>query len=169
MSNYLRSTRECAVAQLRPELRRAIEEYFQENVPDEAETEAVLCCETVSEKKEPGWLESLLGEQVESPIYLATLLTATHLIWVRSGPQTGTSLTTANLAFIRVKAYSGLLIQDTGLEIAGLIGDSKSKIMRGHLGLGPEPAAQKFLEATQAAIAKINPESTRKWPSWMGR
>lgn len=169
MSNYLRSTRECTVAQLQPELRRAIEEYFQKNTLAEAEAEAVLCCETVSEKKEPGWLASLFGEHDETPIHLATLLTATHLIWARNGPQTGTSVTTANLSFIRVKPFASLLNQDTGLEISGLIGDSKAKIMRGYFGLGPEPAAQKFLEATQAAIAQINPETTRKWPSWMGR
>lgn len=166
MSDYLRSTRECAVTQLRPELRRALEEYFQKH--ELGEFEAVLCCQTVSEKKEPGWLDSLFGERAETPVYSAALLTATHLIWARSGPQTGTSVTAADLHFIRVKPHTSLLVRDNGLEISGLIGEPKANVT-GYLGMGPEPAAVKFLEAVQGAIAQVNPESTRKWPSWMGR
>lgn len=168
MSDYTRSTIECSVSQLRPELRRAIDEYFQKHSLGEAEAETVLCCETVSEKKEPGWLASLLGEKIETPVYTAVLLTSQHLIWARGGPQTGVTVTGADLCFIRVKPYASLFVKDTGLDISGLIADSKMAI-HGYIGLGPEPAAEKFVEETRQAIARINPSSTSKWPAWMGK
>lgn len=168
MSDYLRSTRECTFEQLRPEIQRSLEAYFQAKELGEIAAETVLCCETVSEAKEPGWLAKLFGEKLESPIYVATLLTASFLVWARSGPQTGVNVTVAELRFIRLKAFSSLFNPDTGLEVSGLVGDSK-RYLTGYIGLGPEPAAEKFVEAARQAIAKINPESTRKWPSWMGR
>jgi len=56
MGDYTRSTRECSVGQVRPELHLALEEYFQKNSLGNLEAETLLCCETVSEKKESGWL-----------------------------------------------------------------------------------------------------------------
>jgi hypothetical protein len=166
MSDYTRSTIECSVRQLRPELRRAIDEYFEKHTLGDVETETMLCCETVSEKKEPGWLASLLGDKMEPPIYTAVLLTSAYLIWARGGLQSSVTVTGADLGFIRVKPYASLFINDAGLQISGIIGGSAN--MSGYIGMGPEPATQKFCEEVQQAIAKINPSSTRKWPSWMG-
>jgi hypothetical protein len=165
MSDYTRSTIECSVRQLRPELRRAIDEYFEKHTLGDTETETVLCCETVSERKEPNWLASLLGEKAGSPVYTATLLTATELIWARGELQGDIIVTGADLKFIRANPYTSMFINDTGLQISGIIG---SGTMSGYIGMGPEPAAQNFCEEVQQAIAKINPSSTRKWPSWMG-
>ncbi len=166
MSNYTRSTIECSVRQLRPELRRAIDEYFAKHTLGEAETETVLCCETVSERKEPNWLASLLGEKMGPPIRTAVLLTADYLIWARGAEQGEVTVTGAELKFLQVKPYASLLDGDTGLQISGIIGTSA--YASGHIALGPEPAAEKFCQEVQQAIAKINPSSTRKWPSWMG-
>jgi hypothetical protein len=115
----------------------------------------------------PGWLASLLGDKAEPPVYTAVLLTSAYLIWARGGPQSGVTVTGADLRFIRVKPFASLFINDAGLQISGIIGDSKGSI-GGYIGMGPEPATQKFVEETQQAITKINPSSTRKWPSWMG-
>ena len=168
MSDYTRSTIECSVRQLRPELRRALEEYFQKNTLGELEAETRLCCETVSEKKEIGWLAALLGDKAEPLVYTAMLLTSTHLIWARSNQQTGAIVTCADLRFIRVKPFSSLFITDTGLEISGILGNAKGMAL-GYVGMGPEPITQKFCDEVRQAIAQINPGSTRKWPSWMGR
>lgn len=167
MSNYTRSTRECSVNQLRPELRRALEEYFQKNTLGELEAETQLCCETVSEKKEISWLASMLGEKPEGLLYTAMLLTSTHLIWARGNQQTSVNVNAADLKFIRAKPYASLLIKDNGLEISGPLGNSKAVVL-GYVGMGPEPITQKFCEEVQQAIARINPASTKKWPSWMG-
>jgi hypothetical protein len=167
MSDYTRSTIECSVSQLRPELRRALEEYFQKNTLGELEAETQLCCETVSERNELGWLASLLGEKAESLVYTAMLLTSTHLIWARGNQQTNINVNAADLRFIRVKPFASIFITDTGLEISGIVGNTKG-VALGYVGMGPEPITQKFCDAVQQAIVKINPSSTKKWPSWMG-
>ncbi len=51
MSSYIRSTRECAFEQLRPELRRAILEFAQSGEIGSLADELLGCCETKSEKK----------------------------------------------------------------------------------------------------------------------
>jgi elongation factor P--beta-lysine ligase len=51
MSDYNRTTRECSVSQLRPELFQAIRAYFQEHQLGELETETLSCIETISQKK----------------------------------------------------------------------------------------------------------------------
>lgn len=166
MSDYNRSTIECSVKQLRPELRRALDEYFQKNSLGDIETETVMCCETVSERKEPNWLASLFGEKVGPPIYTATLLTSAQLIWARGTLQSEIRVTGADLKFIRAKPYSSMFMSDNGLQVSGIIANSATA--SGYIGMGPEPAAQKFCEEVRQAIAKVNPSSTRKWPSWMG-
>jgi hypothetical protein len=133
----------------------------------DAETETVLCCETVSEKKEPGWLASLLKGAGDTTIHMGMLLTAQWLIWARRGDQSGTLLTAANLKEIQVRAYISILTKDTGLEIFGFIGDSKSQV-RGYVGMGTELAAQKFCEEVRKAITVANPPAPRSWPKWLG-
>jgi hypothetical protein len=165
MSDYTRSTTECSVRQLRPELRRTIDEYFEKHTLGDAETETLFCCQTVSERKEPGWLASLLGEKTGPPIYSAALLTATYLIWARTGLQSGVTVTGADLKYIRVRPYVSMFILDAGLQISGIIEGSAK--LSGYIGMGPEPAAQKFCDEVQQAIARVNPSSTKKWPPWM--
>ena len=167
MGDYTRSTRECSVSQIQPELRRALEEYFQKNSLGELEAETLLCCETVSEKKESGWLAVWLGDKAEPLVYTAMLLTSTHLAWARGSQQTGVNVNTADLMFIRVKPFASLFIRDAGLEISGLLGNSKG-IALGYVGMGPEPITQKFCDEVRQAIDKVNPPSARKWPAWMG-
>jgi hypothetical protein len=166
MSDYNRSTIECSVRQLRPELRRALDDYFQKNSLGDIETETVLCCETVSERKEPNWLASLFGEKVGPPIYTAVLLTSAHLVWARGNLQSDIKVTGADLKFIRAKPYTSMFLSDNGLQVSGIIGNSATA--SGYIGMGPEPAAQKFCEEVQKAIVRINPAAARKWPSWMG-
>jgi hypothetical protein len=166
MSSYHRATRECTLRQLRPELFQAIREYFQEHRLGDLETEPLACCETTSEKKAIGRLASLLGEDPNTIVYTGVLLTSQWLIWARSGDQSGTVVTGANLKEIRVKPFASGFSKDTGLEVVGYIGDSKGRV-RGYLGMGPELAAQKFCEQVQQAIVKINPPVRRGLPRWL--
>jgi hypothetical protein len=167
MSDYTRSTRECSVNQLRPELRRALEEYFQKNTLGELEAETHLCCETVSEKKEIGWLAALLGDKAEPLAYTAMLLTSTHLVWARGNQQTSINVNAADLKFIRVKPFASLFSTDNGLQVSGLLGNEKGMVL-GYIGMGPEPITQKFCDEARQAIDKVTPPSTSKWPAWMG-
>jgi hypothetical protein len=168
MSDYNRTTRVCPVSQLRPELRQALRNYFQEQqLGDPEADETSLCCETTATRKNTGGLTAWLTENLEPTIYTATLLTAEWLVWVRSNDKGEAHLTAANLHYIAAKEYASLLTRDTGLEVRGFIGDSKSQV-RGYIGLGPEPAAQQFCTAVKEAIAKANPTSASRFPKWLG-
>lgn len=167
MSDYYRTTRECSLGQLRPELLYAIREYFQKHRLGDLETETLSCCETTSEKKNVGRLASLLSDDPDTIAYTGVALTSQWLIWARSGDRSGTVVNAAELKEIQVKVFASRLTQDTGLEIVGYIGDSKGRV-RGYLGMGPELAAQKFCEQVQQAIAKVKPPARRGLPRWLG-
>ena len=131
MSNYNRTTRECSVHQLHPKLRQAVQSHFQEHNLGDPETETLMCCETISEKKNASGLLSWLKGGADTTIHTGMLLTSQSLIWIRTGDQSGTLLNSANLKEIHARAYQSVLTKETGLEIFGLIGSSKGpKISR---------------------------------------
>jgi len=168
MSDYNRTTRECSVNQLHPELRQAILRYFEEHELGDMEIETLLCCETISEKKNFGRLVSLLKDELDTTIHTGMVLTPQQLIWVRKGEQSDTVLSAANLKDIQVRAYTSILTRDTGMEILGYIGDSKGKV-RGYVGMGEEVAAQNFCEEVTQAISSMQPPPPeKKLPKWLG-
>ena len=163
MSEYIRTTRECSASQLHPELRRAVQTYFQEQGLGDVQTESLLCCETISRKKRPvSWLSS----KPDTTIYTGMLLTSQRLIWVHYGDQSGILVNAAKLDRIGTQIHTSLFTKDVGLEIIGYIGDSNARV-RGYIGMGPDLAAQKFCEEVRQAIIKANPPSPKnqfKWP-----
>jgi hypothetical protein len=161
MSNYNRTTRECSVSQLHPELRQAVQNYFQEHDLGDPETESLMCCETISEKKEVNKLASWLGGDADTTIHTGVLFTSEWLIWARKGDQSDTVLHVASLKEIRVSAHEPLLTREPGLEIAGFAETSKGRV-RGYIGMGPEAAAQKFCEAVQKAVAELKPPAKKR-------
>jgi hypothetical protein len=168
MSNYNRTTRECSVNQLHPELRQAIQNYFRERELGNLEAETLMCCETISEKKISSRLVSLINNVLDTTIHTGMLLTSKWLIWVRRGDQSGIVLNAADLKEIQVREYASIFAPDTGLEILGYIGEPKQKA-RGYVGMGTEAAAQKFLEEVQKAITAANPPlPPKKLPKWLG-
>jgi hypothetical protein len=166
MSDYNRTTRECPVSQLQPELRQAIQNYFREQNLGDPETETLLCCETVSTRKSSGWLGFLLTSGKDTTIHTGMLLTSEWLVWVRKGDQSSTVLNAASLKEIQVKAYLSLLNKDNGLEITGYTRDSQGRA-RGYVGLGPEPAAQKFCEEVEKAVASLKPPAEKGFARWL--
>lgn len=167
MAAYNRTTRECPVGQLHPDLYQTIRKYFRaQNLGDDLEAETLMCCETISAKKNVHWLFSWLDDDVDKTIHTGMLLTSSWLIWARSGDQSGTVFMAANLKEIQVKSYTSILTKDTGLEVFGYIQDSKGRV-RGYIGMGPELAAQKFCEQVQQAIEKANPPAKKRSPIWL--
>lgn len=156
MSNYNRTTRDCSVRQLQPELRQAIQSHFQAHDLGDPETESLMCCGTISEKKDVGKLASWLGGEEDTKIYTGVLFTSEWLIWVRKGNQSDAVLHAASLKEIRVSAYEPLLMKEPGLEISGFAETSKGR-MRGYIGMGPEAISQKFVEAVQKRVAELKP------------
>ncbi len=167
MSDYNRTTRECPVSQLHPELLGAIQSYFLEHQLGDLETETLLCCETISTKKDFGKLSALLKGVLDTTIHMGMLLTSQQLIWVRKGDRSGILLTAANLKDIQVRAYTSMFTKDAGLEIFGYISDSKSNV-RGYIGMGADAATQNFCEEVRKAIAEANPPTKNSLPKWLG-
>jgi hypothetical protein len=162
MSAYLRFTRECSLGQLRPELVRAIREYAQNHRElGNVEVQVLMCCETTSEKKSTDALAALLGEDPDTLLYTGMLVTPQWLIWARYGEKSGVTISSAKLQEVQVRAFASRLLQDTGIEVSGYIGDSKGRI-RGYIGMGPEPAAQKFCDQVQKAIEQVSPKPAKK-------
>ncbi len=161
MSEYIRTTRECPLKQLHPDLLQAFQNYFLEQRLGSLEAEALMCCETISKKKDTEKKVSWLNGNFDVKIYTGMLLTSEWLIWVHHGDQSGILLNAANLKQIQAEFYTSPLTKDTGLEIFGYIGDSKNRI-RGYIGMGTDPAAQKFCEKVIEAINKVNPPPAKK-------
>ena len=156
MSEYNRTTRECSVTQLHAELRQAIQTYFQEHKLGHLEAETLMCCETISRKRDGSKTFVWLSSKPDEIIYTGMLLTSQWLIWVHHGNVSGTLLNAANLNEIRAEFYTPLFSNDAGLQIIGYIGDVKAGV-RGYIGMGTDLAAQKFCEEVKQAIKKINP------------
>jgi hypothetical protein len=162
MSAYIRFTRECSFSQLRPELVRAIREYARNHRElGNVEIEVLMCCETTSEKKSTDALEALLGDEPDTTLYTGLLVTPQWLIWARYGEKSGVTVFSAKLQDVQVKPFASRLVKDTGIEVSGYIGDSKGRV-RGYIGMGPEPAAQKFCEQVQKAIEQVRPKPAKK-------
>ncbi|MEJ5309791.1 MAG: hypothetical protein WHX52_08465 [Anaerolineae bacterium] len=166
MSTYHRTTRECRVSELRPVLSQAIRDYFQARQLGDPEIEVLMCCETTSTKQAAGRLISWLEGESAATVYIGMLLTPQQLIWVRATDDSGVVLTAADLKDIRVRAYTSVLTRDAGLEVFGVIGDSRGRV-RGYIGMGPEAAAQKFCEAVIRAVEAVNPPVKRTLPKWL--
>jgi hypothetical protein len=164
MSVYVRTTRECSVSQIQPTLYQAFRGYFQKHQLGEPETETRLCVETISEKHDPGQLDTflapLLNGDRDTTSHLAMLLTAEWLIWARSGDQSGTVVTGARFKMIRVKAYMTRRTKNMELEVTGFVNDTK-ELVRGNLQMGAELAAQKFCEAVGQAVSEAHPPVKR--------
>jgi hypothetical protein len=168
MSDYNRTTRECSVSQLQPELRQTVQRYFQEHQLGDPDTSTLMCCETISTRKNASGPFALLKGTEDATIHTGMLLTSEWLIWVRKGDHSGAVLNAANLKEIQVRNYASIFAPDTGLEILGYIGDAKQQA-RGYVGMGTELAAQKFCEEVQKAITAANPPPPpRKLPKWLG-
>ena len=167
MSEYNRTTGECRVSQLHPEVVQALRNFFQQQQLGDLEAETLRCCETTSRKKNSNGLFSRWNASQETTVHTAILLTSQWLIWVRKGPESGTQLTAARLNQISVREYKSLFTSDTGLEVSGYIEGSKSPV-RGYIGMGPESATQKFCDEVRQAIDRVNPPVQKIWPKWLG-
>ena len=165
MANYNRTTRECSFEQLRPELKQAMRDYIESQKLVGIETDILMCCETTSAKKTPngssGVLAFLGEDDPDTTVHTGMFVTPEWLVWARSGDKTGTLVTSAHFRNVKVKSYSSRFNDDTGLEVAGFIGDAPGRV-KGYIGMGPEEAARKFCEQVVQAADKVRKEARPK-------
>jgi len=168
MSIYQRTTRECSLQEITPELRQALQAYFQSHYLGNLETEALISCETISEKKPGGWIPDWLDPKTDESVRTCIVLTGRSLIWARKGDLPNINVAGAELENIVARLSVSLFSKNLGLDIFGQIEGSRGNI-HGVIALGPEPDSQKFCDQVFKAVNKINPPPARKWPRWMGR
>jgi hypothetical protein len=168
MVGYRRTTRECFVNQLNPILLQAFQDYFLEHKLGNPAEETLLCCETFTEKENAGRIETWLSGNQDSTDYLGIILTKERLFWALTGDRFGTKAFGANLKDIRLKPYQSRFTNETGLQIAGFLGDFND-FVKGNLALGPEEAARKFCEEAVKTAEKVNPPAKKRTIPWFNR
>lgn len=152
MGDYLRTTRESALNNLNPALLATIRIHIEKYKLGDIDTSALICCETTSTKQKKG----LFGSKAEI-ILTDVILTSQWLIWATGKENESPSVLSARLRDIQVQDYEKSemykLMQDTGLNISGLRTDAVD-LGSAFIGLGSEPAAQKFRTLLKEALAK---------------
>ncbi len=152
MGDYLRTTRESMINNLNPVLVETIRAHIEKYELGDIDLSAVICCETTSTKQKKG----LFGGKAEI-ILTAVILTPQWLIWATSKNNESPSVLSARLRDIQVQDYEKSemykLMQDTGLNISGLRTDAVD-LGSVFIGLGTEPAAQRFRILLKETLAK---------------
>ena len=148
MGDYKRTTRECTLDSLRPELSAALRAHAEKYNLGDVLSHVVVCVETTSEKIKKGLFGG--GET----IYTAAVLTKDWLVWANSGTKVTPHAMSARLNQITVQDYAtssfAKLIADTGVNVNGLTTDS-SEAGTTFIGLEENEAGRKFREALIAA------------------
>ena len=105
MSTYHRTTRECTLAELRPELLEAVRAYAQKQQWKNFEAEVAVCCETTAEKNSTGRLDALINGGA-SLSYLALIATSDRLIWAFSRDHDQAGAASAQFKDMRLKIFT---------------------------------------------------------------
>ena len=148
MGDYKRTTRECTLDTMRPELGAALSAHVEKYNLGDVLSQVAVCVETTSEKIKKGLFGG--GET----IYTAAVLTKDWLVWANCGTKVTPHAMSARLGQITVQDYAtssfAKLIPDTGVNVNGLTTDS-SEAGTTFIGLEENAAGRKFREALIAA------------------
>ena len=153
MNAYTRSTRECTFANLNPELVTVICEHVEKYKLGDVESSLLICCETTSTIQRTGIFKSGADTTVTG-----MLVTAKLLVWTngKGKPLVRSALLRninaqdfENTAMYQVKP-------DSGMNISGRYTDV-TKQGQSFIGLGSDPAGEKFRQVLQHAIQKAQP------------
>ena len=168
MTKIIRTTRICPWKELNPAVLRALRANFTERKLGDLVEETILCCETVTERKNTGRFSAFLDGSPDTIDRLGLILTEEWLFWARVGDRSGTVAMGGNLKDIRVRTYTAQSTRENSLDINGRIGEFRQRL-HGKLALGPEPDAKKFCEQVEATCKKAHPPRkgfTIPWFKW---
>ena len=149
MGDYKRTTRECTLNTMRPELSAAIRMHVEKHNLGDILSTAVVCIETTSEKIKKGLFG---GTEI---IYQGAVLTKGWLVWAAGGTKAPMGALSARLNQVTVQDYAitefAKMIPDTGVQVHGLYTDM-SEAASAFIGLAENAAGRKFREALIAAL-----------------
>lgn len=151
MSDYRRTTRECTLETLPPELAAALRAHVERYELGAILSTAVACVETTSEKKKKGWFG---GREATT---LGAVLTADWLLFATVGTKAPVAVLSARLSQITARDYASSelarLAPDFGLEVQGTFTDV-SEGGSAFLGLEDNATGRAFRDAVLAAVRR---------------
>ena len=151
MSEYLRTTQECTLDTMRPELATAIQAQMEKLSIDAADHSAATCFETISTKQKKG-----VFQRKSQVIVTGILLTPKWLIWATGKENEQPGVLSADLNDIQIEDYEKStmykLAQDSGINILNI--PTPTGLGTVFIGLGPGSASQKFRTSLREAIQK---------------
>lgn len=152
MPDWKRTTRESAFESLRPELAAAVKSHIEQYYLGDILSDAVMCIQTDSEKIKKG----LFGSA--EIVYAGVVVTPRWLLWAVSGTRAHTAVLSALLDDIVVQDHAkssfAKLAPDSGIHVSGKFTDV-SENGTAFIGLGDEPAAEKFMDVVINAVQAV--------------
>jgi hypothetical protein len=152
MGDYHRVTHECTLDSMRPELATAIHAHIEKYELEDIVASVLICCETISTKQK----KKLFGSKTEVEIG-GVILTPKWLIWAGGKENEEAGVFSARLQNLQVEDYEKTnmykMIPDTGLSVFGF--QTANDLGSVFIGLGSEPAAQKFRDMLKEAILQV--------------
>ena len=152
MNAYTRSTRECTFADLPPELVSAIRKHIEKYELEDIESSHLICCETTSSIQKTGFFKR--GPEI---MIRGMIVTALLLVWTDGKKKDKPIVRSAWLRNIDMQDFENTAMYrvkpDSGINIAGRYTDV-TKQGKTFIGLGIDPAGEKFRQVLQHAIQK---------------
>jgi len=154
MNAYTRSTRECKFGELPPRLVAAIRMHADTFKLADIEASPLICCETTSKRQKTG----LFANGADTTIS-GMFVTSQLLVWTR-GTEKGQAKPDVMSALLRnIDAHDFentamyKVKPDSGMTITGRYTDV-TKQGQSFIGLGSDPAGEKFRQILQHSIQK---------------
>jgi hypothetical protein len=142
VSDWQRSTEECAYGDLAPEVQLSILEYAEKHGLGDIGAVATFCAVTSSAKKK------LFGRRSQTT---SIVVTPELLLWALSEGGDVTTIA-AKRNEMEVSEFASEFVDDSGLEVFGFVPLGASERGTAFIGLGHEPAAQRLRDALAAGL-----------------
>ena len=152
MNVYTRSTRECTFGDMHSELTAAIRKHIETYKLGELESSLLICCETDSTSQKTG----LFANGDETTI-TGMFVTPHLLVWTGGKERGKPAVRSALLRNIDVQDFENTAMYrvnpNSGMNISGRYTDV-TKQGQSFIGLGSDPAGERFRQVLQHAIQK---------------
>jgi hypothetical protein len=155
MNDYLRSTRECALSELPPDLLNAIRSHVAQYHLGDIDHDTLICCETTSKnRKVTGILSRVMSGDPDPVRTTAIVLTPQWFIGARTGSRSGIFAFSARISDIEVREFEEPEpTGDRGIVISGKMTDIPQP-MESWWGLGAGPASERLKQVLARSLAR---------------
>jgi hypothetical protein len=155
LTDYLRSTRECALSELPPDLLEVIHSHAAKYHLGDIERDAVICCETTSKNRRvTGMLSRVMSGDPDPVHTTAIVITPQWFIGARTGSRSGIFAFSARLAEIEAREFEEPQpLGERGIVVTGKMTDIPQP-MESWWGLGTGPASERLKQVLGPALAR---------------